>query len=50
MAVKKPVWKTKNPNKKSKGVTKLLVNGKEVQGNIIPFSLSGDEFEVQVIL
>jgi cellobiose phosphorylase len=40
----------KNPNHVSTGVTKMMVDGKEVQGNIIP--LTGDKkvHQVEVVL
>jgi cellobiose phosphorylase len=40
----------KNPNHVSTGVTKMMVDGKEVQGNIIP--LAGDKkvHQVEVVL
>jgi cellobiose phosphorylase len=40
----------KNPNHVSKGVVKMIVDGKEVKGNIIP--LAGDKkmHEVEVVL
>ncbi len=36
----------KNPNKVQKGVASLLVDGKEIQGNIIPFDGSKDTVNV----
>lgn len=40
----------KNPNHVSTGITKLVVDGKEIQGNIIPFAHDKKEHEVEVIL
>lgn len=40
----------KNPNHVSKGVVKMLVDGKEVTGNIIPFTGDKQLHEVEVIL
>jgi cellobiose phosphorylase len=40
----------KNPNGRSKGVKKLLVNGKAIQGNVVPLDISGKEVLVEVSL
>jgi cellobiose phosphorylase len=40
----------KNPKHVSKGVASLTVNGKKVQGNIIPAQKSGKKIEVEVVL
>lgn len=41
----------KNPNNVEKGIAKLIVNGKEVEGNLIPLDLvSGDEVTVEAIM
>ncbi len=40
----------KNPNNISTGVKQLTVNGQQIEGNLIPFSLEGDKFEVEVIM
>ncbi len=40
----------KNPNHVSKGVAKMLVDGKEIQGNIIPLAGDKEMHEVEVIL
>ena len=40
----------KNPNHVSKGVAQLTVDGKEIDGNIIPFLGDKKEHEVEVIL
>ncbi len=40
----------KNPNHVSKGVVKMIVDGKQVQGNIIPVAGDKKEHEVEVIL
>ncbi len=37
-----------NPDRVEKGVRKLTVNGKEIQGNIIPYDKSLKEYEVKV--
>lgn len=40
----------KNPNHICKGVKKLLVNGKQVNGNVLPLDLEGTDFAVEVTL
>jgi len=40
----------KNPNHVSRGVAKLIVDGKELEGNIIPFAGDKHIHEVEVIL
>jgi cellobiose phosphorylase len=40
----------KNPNHVSTGVAKMTVDGKEIEGNIIPTFGDGKEHEVEVIL
>jgi cellobiose phosphorylase len=40
----------KNPNHVSKGVAKMIVDGKEVQGNIIPLAGDKKTHEVEVVL
>lgn len=40
----------KNPNHVSKGVAKMSVDGKEVEGNIIPVFRDGKVHEVEVVL
>ena len=39
-----------NPNKVSKGVKKLIVDGKELAGNTIPLFAAGSEHKVEIIL
>jgi cellobiose phosphorylase len=39
----------KNPNKVSKGVTKLVVDGAETAGNVVP-PFNGGTHEVEVVL
>ena len=39
-----------NPNKVSKGVKKLVVDGIEIAGNIIPLFTGGSEHKVEIIL
>ena len=38
------------PGKKQKGITKLLLNGKEIQGNLIPVDQITDGMQVEAIL
>jgi cellobiose phosphorylase len=40
----------KNPKHVSKGVTSITVNGKKIQGNIIPVQKSVKKVEVEVVL
>ncbi|MFZ2653329.1 MAG: hypothetical protein WAX69_00295 [Victivallales bacterium] len=40
----------KNPKGHSKGVKKLLVNGREVKGNVIPLDIPGKEISVEAKL
>lgn len=40
----------KNPNHVSTGISKMIVDGKEVEGNIIPVFSDGKQHEVEVIL
>jgi len=40
----------KNPNNVSKGIKSLVVNGEEVQGNIIPLFEAGSEVKVELTL
>jgi cellobiose phosphorylase len=40
----------KNPNHVSKGVVKMVIDGKEVAGNIIPFVKENKTHEVEVVL
>ena len=42
--------KVTNPNKVQKGVKKLVVDGKEVAGNIIPIMPKGKTYKVEVIM
>jgi cellobiose phosphorylase len=42
--------KVTNPNKVQKGVKKLIVDGKEVAGNIIPIMPKGNTCKVEVIM
>ena len=42
--------KVSNPKYVSKGIAKLIVNGKEVKGNIIPIAKAGTENIVEAIL
>jgi cellobiose phosphorylase len=42
--------KVSNPNKAQKGVKKLIVDGKEISGNIIPILPAGKTYNVEVIL
>src|SRR5699024_6699071 len=42
--------KVENPNHVSTGVAKLVVDGKEIQGNTIPFVGDGKSHEVLVVL
>jgi len=39
-----------NPNHVSKGVQKLMLNGQQIEGNLVPLNLSKEENEVLVIL
>lgn len=38
----------KNLNGHSKGVKKLVVNGKEIQGSVVPLDIPGKEITVEV--
>jgi cellobiose phosphorylase len=40
----------KNPNGKMKGVSKVLLNGVEISGNIIPLFDAGNVVNVEVII
>jgi hypothetical protein len=41
----------KNPEHVEKGIKSLIVNGTEVEGNLIPVSMvSGDEVNVEAIM
>jgi hypothetical protein len=40
----------KNPNGHSKSVKKLVVNGREIQGNVIPMDIPGKEILVEASL
>ena len=40
----------KNPEGKMKGVSKILVNGVEMEGNVIPMFKAGDVVNVEVII
>ena len=40
----------KNPNNVQKGVSKLIVDGKEVEGNVIPYEKGKTEYKVEVIM
>ena len=40
----------KNPEGKMKGVSKILVNGEEMKGNVIPLFKAGDVVNVEVIM
>ena len=40
----------KNPNKVSKGVKSMIVDGKEIEGNVIPVLSAGDVHKVEVTL
>ncbi len=42
--------KITNPDKLSRGVKKLLINGKEITGNVIPILVPGVEHDIKVIL
>lgn len=42
--------KISNPNHVSKGIKKLILNGKEISGNIIPIAAKGSENVVEVIM
>ena len=42
--------KVTNPNKVQKGIKKLIVDGKEVAGNIIPIMPKGKTYKVEVIM
>jgi cellobiose phosphorylase len=42
--------KVSNPNNASKGIKKLIVNGKEIEGNIIPIAKPGTENIVEAVL
>jgi hypothetical protein len=39
-----------NPDGVCKGVVKMVVNGKEIPGNLVPTDLPGDEQQVEVWL
>jgi cellobiose phosphorylase len=40
----------KNPSGKMKGVTKMTLDGKSVEGNVIPFVGDGKKHAVEVVL
>ena len=42
--------KVSNPNRIAKGIKKLLVNGKEIQGNIIPAAEAGSKNVVEAVM
>ena len=42
--------KISNPGHVSKGIKKLVVNGKEIQGNIIPLSKTGSKNIVEAVM
>ena len=44
------VIKVKNPNHVCSGVASLTVDGKAVEGNVIPFSGQGETHQVEVVL
>jgi len=40
----------KNPNRKESGVKEIRINGKKIEGNILPILPAGKEYDVEVIL
>ena len=40
----------KNPNHVCKGVVKMIVDGKEVAGNVVPVEAGKTEYNVEVVL
>jgi cellobiose phosphorylase len=42
--------KVSNPKNVSKGIQKLIINGKEIKGNLIPIAAAGTENIVEAVL
>jgi N,N'-diacetylchitobiose phosphorylase len=42
--------KISNPDHVSKGIKKLILNGKEISGNIIPIAAKGSENIVEAVM